>query len=166
MTGQATLLWVEAKSVELRESCHGIVKEMTAILTTTPRRRRAGKAGSGDHCHCHHVDFLIGGYPRVGKYALIQKLDKLDYTTSRMLEDQATFDNHLKTIRLHREDYEARLESMMVQQQRVVNNMIKYLETVQNRMRELEKRGGIATPVPGPGPDLPRDPAPESLLSR
>ena len=33
-------------------------------------------------------------------------------------------------------------------------------------MRELEKRGGIPTPVAVRGPDLPRDPAPESLLRR
>ena len=53
---------------------------------------------------------------------------------------------------------------MLVQQQRVVDNMIKYLETVENRIRELEKRAGILTPSLGPGPDLSRDPAPESLL--
>ena len=79
---------------------------------------------------------------------IIQKLDKLDDTTSRMLEDHAIFDNDLKTIRLHQEDYEARLESMMVQQQRVVANMIQYLETVENRMTELEKRGGICNARP------------------
>ena len=70
----------------------------------------------------------------MGKDALDQKIDTLDDTTSRILEDQATFDNDLKTIRLHREDYEAKLESMLVQQQRVVDNMIKYLETVENRI--------------------------------
>ena len=42
---------------------------------------------------------------------------------------------------------------MLVQQQRVADNMIKYLETVENRMRESEKRGGIPKPVLGPGPD-------------
>ena len=40
---------------------------------------------------------------------------------------------------------------MLVQQQRVVDNMIKYLETVENMMRELEKGGGIPTPLPVPG---------------
>ena len=45
MTGQVTPSWGEKKSVELRESCHAVVKEMTAILTRTPRRRRAGKLG-------------------------------------------------------------------------------------------------------------------------
>ena len=123
------------------------------------KKALCGQVGSGDHCHCHHVDVLIGSYPRAGKDALIQKIDKLDDTTSTILEAQAIFDNDLKTIRLHREDYEAKLESMLVQQQRVVDNMIKYLETVGNRMRELRKRGGILKPVPGLGPDLPRDPA-------
>ena len=107
-----------------------------------------GKAGSEDQCHCHHVDFLIGNYPHVGKDALIQRFDKLKDTTSGILEDQAIFDNDMKTIRLHREDYEAKLERRLVQQQGVVDTMIKYLETVGNRMRELEKRGGIPTPVP------------------
>ena len=44
--------------------------------------------------------------------------------------------------------------------------MIKYLETIENKMRELEKRGGIPTPVLGLGPDPPQNPAPESLLRR
>ena len=102
----------------------------------------------------------------MGKDALIQKINELDDTTSRILEDHTIFDNDLKTIRLHREDYEVKLESMLVQQQRVVVNIIKYLETVTDRMGELEKREGIPTPVPGPGPDLPGDPAPEPLLRR
>ena len=123
-----------------------------------------GKAASGDHCRPHHVDFLIGSYHRLGKDALIQKIDKLDDTTFRILEDQTILHNDLKTIQLHGEDYKAKLESMLVQQQRGVDNMIKYLETVQNRMSELEKRGGIPTPILGPGPNLPRDPAPGSLL--
>ena len=128
------------------------------------KKAACGKAGSRDHCHCHHVDFLIVSSPRVGKDALIQKLDMCDDTTSRMPEDHAIFDNDLKRTRLHREDYKAKSESMLVQQQPVVDNMIQYLETVENMMTELEKRGGIPTPVPGPGPDLPRDPAPDSLL--
>ena len=58
-----------------------------------------GKAGSEDHCNCRHLDFLIGSYPRMGKDALIQRIDKLEDTTSRISEDQAIFDNDLKTMR-------------------------------------------------------------------
>ena len=63
----------------------------------------------------------------MGKGALIQKLDTLDHTTSKILEDQAIFDKDLKTMGLHQEDYEAKLKGMLVQQQRVVDNMIQYL---------------------------------------
>ena len=88
------------------------------------------RAGSEDHCHCRLPDFLIGSCPRVGKVALVLRIDKLDDTTSGVLEDQAIFDNVLKTLQLHREDNQAKLERMLVQQQDVVDNMIKYLETV------------------------------------
>ena len=81
------------------------------------KKAACGQAGSGHHCHCHHVDFLIGSWmPLFGiiKDALIRKMDKLDDTTSRILQDQAIFDNDPKTIGLHREEYEAKLESMLV----------------------------------------------------
>ena len=139
----------------LRRSCHGIVQEMTVILTRTSRRRRAGKQGVDITAIVIMWTSSFGSFPWVGQDALIQKIDKLDDTNSRMLEDQAIPDNNLKTIRSDREDYEAKLD-----------NMIKYLETVGDRTRELEKRGGIPTPVPGLGADLPRDTAPESLLRR
>ena len=51
-------------------------------------------------------------------------------TTSGICEDQAIFGKDLKSIMLHREDYETKLERMLVQQQGVVDYMIKYLETV------------------------------------
>ena len=52
-----------------------------------------GDGAPEDHCHCRHVDFLMGSYPRVGKDALIQMGDKLDDTTGGILENQAIFDN-------------------------------------------------------------------------
>ena len=112
--------------------------------------------GRKEHCHCGHVDFLIGSYPRPGKDAIIQRIDTLDDTTGGIL------DNALKGIRSHQEDYEAKLETMLVQQQGMVDKMIKYLDNAENRMKELEIRAG----VPAPGPDLPGDPAPESLVRR
>ena len=78
------------------------------------RKAACERDGSGDPCHCHHVDFLLGSYPWLGKDALIQKIDKIDDTTSRILEDQAIFDNDLEGIQLHRQDYEAKSESMLV----------------------------------------------------
>ena len=51
---------------------------------------------------------------------------------------------------------------MLVQQQGIVDKMIKYLENAEDRMKKLERRAG----VPAPGPDLPWNPAPESLVRR
>ena len=62
------------------------------------KKAACGQAGSGDHSHCHHVEFLIRNNPRLRKDALIQKIDKLDDTTSKILEEQAILDNDLKTI--------------------------------------------------------------------
>ena len=56
----------------------------------------------------------------------------------------------------------AKLETMLVQQQGIVDEMIKYLDNVEDRMKELERRAG----VPAPDPDLPQDAAPESLVRR
>ena len=126
------------------------------------REVACGDGAREDHCHCRHVDFLIGSYLRVGKDAIIQRIDKLDDTTGGILEDQAIFDNALRSFRSHQEDYEARLETMLVQQQGTVDKMIKYLENAEDRMKRSERRAG----VPAPCPVLPRDPAPESLVRR
>ena len=48
------------------------------------------QAGGGDHCHCHHVDFLIGSYPRLGNDAPIQKIDKLDPLESLRTQPSST----------------------------------------------------------------------------
>ena len=48
----------------------------------------------------------------------------------------------------------------------MVEAMIRYFKSVENRMRDLEKREGIPTPVPVPGPVLQRHPALVSLLRR
>ena len=57
-----------------------------------------GDGAREDRCHCRHVDFLIRSYPRFGKDAIIQRIDKLDDTTGGILEDQRIFDNTLKSI--------------------------------------------------------------------
>ena len=170
VTGRATPRWVEERSGELREVRGGIAgtgKKMVNIHTRTPRKWRMGTgrvkitaiadmwtSSTRDNSRC------IGSYPLVGKDAILQRIDKLDDTTGGILEDQAILDNTLKSIGSHQEDYEAKLETLLVQQQGMLDKMIKYLENVEHRMKELERRAG----VPAPGPDLPWDTAPESFL--
>ena len=108
MTGQATPSFVDQKRVDLPGKLPRDREGNDRHAHHDTKKRACEKAGSGNHCHCHHVDFLIGSYPRVGKDALIWKVDKLDDTTPKIFEDQAILDYHLKTIRLHRGDYEAK----------------------------------------------------------
>ena len=62
------------------------------------KERACGDGAREDRCHCRHVDFLVGTYPRMGKDASIQRIDKLDDTMGGILEDQAILDNTLKSI--------------------------------------------------------------------
>ena len=98
-----------------------------------------GDTAREDPCHCRHVDFLIGSYSWLRKDALIQRIDKLDDATSQILEDQAILDNDLKTIGLHREDYEAKLERMLTQQQGLVEKKDQALEDNRGRDRGVRE---------------------------
>ena len=91
------------------------------------------------------MDFLIGTYPCVRKDALIQRIHKSGDTTGEIVEDQAILDKAVKSIRC---------QTMLVQQQGMVDKRIKYWETVEDKMKELERRAG----VPTRGPTLPRRP--------
>ena len=73
-----------------------------------------GDGAREDHCHCRHLDFFIGSFARLGKDAGIQRIYKLQDTTGGILEDQAIFDNDLKSIRSHQEDYKAKPKCISV----------------------------------------------------
>ena len=39
---------------------------------------RAGPGGRHAECHCEHVSFLMGKYPKMGMDAIVHRLDRLD----------------------------------------------------------------------------------------
>ena len=52
----------------------------------------AGCAGSGGkqaECHCEHVSFLMGKYPKMGMDAIVHRLDRLDNAKDGLEEDVA-----------------------------------------------------------------------------
>ena len=52
----------------------------------------AGCAGSGGkhaECHCEHVSFLMGRYPKMGMDAIVHRLDSLDNAKDGLEEDVA-----------------------------------------------------------------------------
>ena len=49
----------------------------------------AGSAGQRVDCHCEHVSFVIGKYPKMGMDAIVQHLDRLDNQKDGLEEDIA-----------------------------------------------------------------------------
>ena len=49
----------------------------------------AGSGGKHVECHCEHVSFLIGKYPKMGMDAIVQHLDRLDNQTDGLEGDIA-----------------------------------------------------------------------------
>ena len=47
----------------------------------------AGSGGKHVDCHCEHVSFLIGKYPKMGMDAIVQHLDRLDNAKDGLEED-------------------------------------------------------------------------------
>ena len=91
--------WCRAPGKPPRESPNPEADERHLHKDT--KEAACGKAGGEDHCDCDHVDVLIRSYPRMGRDALIKRIDKLQELFSGIFEDQAIFDNDVKTIRIH-----------------------------------------------------------------
>ena len=47
----------------------------------------ARSGGKHVGCHCEHVSFLIGKYPKMGMDAIVQHLDRLDSQKDGLEED-------------------------------------------------------------------------------
>ena len=49
----------------------------------------AGSGGKHAECHCEHVSFLMGKYPKMGMDAIVHRLDRLDNAKDGLEEDVA-----------------------------------------------------------------------------
>ena len=49
----------------------------------------AGSGGKDAECHCEHVSFLMGKYPKMGMDAIVHRLDRLDNAKECLEEDVA-----------------------------------------------------------------------------
>ena len=62
----------------------------TPMAEESEAPRTVGCAGSGGkhvECHCEHVSFLIGKYPKMGMDAIVQHLDRVDNQKDGLEED-------------------------------------------------------------------------------
>ena len=131
----------------------------------------AGCTGSGGkhvECHCEHVSFLIGKYPKMGKNAIVQHLDRLDNAkdglekdVAGILDDQSAAERDIAELRAEQDRYRKKLEMALQKQQRVVDSLLHLVEDMSGRLKRLEESQPLAS-----GPELPAKPAAAELVER
>ena len=130
-----------------------------------------GCAGSGwkhVQCHCEHVSFLIGKYPKMGMDAIVQHLDRLDNQKDGLeediagiLDDQSEAERDMAELRAEQDRYREKLEMALQKQQRVVDSLLHLVEDMSGRLKRLEELQPLAS-----GPELPATPALAELVER
>ena len=130
-----------------------------------------GCAGSSDkhvECHCEHVSFLIGKYPKMGMDAIVQHLDRLDNANdileedvAGILDDQLAAKRDLLELRAEQDRYREKLEMALQKQQRVVDSLLHLVEDMSGCLKRLEERQPLAS-----GSELPARPATAEQVER
>ena len=128
----------------------------------------AGSGGKHVECHCEHVCFLIGKYPRMGMDAIVQHLDRLDNAkdglekdVAGILDDQSAAERDIAELPAEQDRYLEKLEMALQKQQRVVGSLLHLVEDMSGRLKRLEELRPLAS-----GPELPARPATAELVER
>ena len=129
---------------------------------------RAGPGGRHAECHCEHVSFLMGKYPKMGMDAIVHRLDRLDNAkdgleedVAGILNDQSAAEKDMEELRAERDRYRENLELALEKQQRVVDSLLHLVEDMSGRLKRLEELQPLAS-----GPELPAKPAAAELVER
>ena len=102
---------------------------------------------SGKHveCHCEHVSFLIGKFPRMGMEAIVHRFDRLDNAkdgleedVAGILDDQSTAERDMAELRAEKDRYQEKLEMALQKQQRVVDSLLHLVEDLSGRLKRLD----------------------------
>ena len=128
----------------------------------------AGSGGEHLECHCEHVSFLIGKYPKMGMDTIVQHLDRLDNQKDGLeediagiLDDQSEVEREMAGLRAEQDRYREKLEMALHKQQRVVDSLLHLVEDMSGRLKRLEELQLLAS-----GPELPARPATAELVER
>ena len=130
--------------------------------------RSAGSGGKHVECHCEHVSFLIGKYPKIGIEAIVQHLDCLDNQKDDLeediagiLDDQWEAERDMAELRAEQDRYREKLEMALQKQQRVVDSLLHLVEDMSGHLKRLEELQPLAS-----CPELPARPATAELMER
>ena len=127
-----------------------------------------GSGGKNVECHCEHVSFLIGKYPKMGMDAIVQHLDRLDNQKDGLeediagiLDDPSEAGRDMAELGAEQDRYREKLEMALQKQQRVVDSLLHLVEIMSGRLKRLEELQPLAS-----GPELPARPATAELVER
>ena len=128
----------------------------------------AGSGGEHGECHCEHVSFLIGKYPKMGMDAIVHHLDRLDNAkdgleedVAGILNDQSAAERDMAELRAEQDRYQDKLELALQKQQRDVDSLFHLVEDMSGRLKRREELQPLAS-----GPELPAKPAAAELVER
>ena len=128
----------------------------------------AGAGGKHAECHCEHVSFLMGKYPKMGMDAIVHRLDSLDNAkdgleedVAGILDDQSAAEKDMEELLAERDRYRENLELALEKQQRVVDSLLHLVEDMSGRLKRLEELQPLAL-----GPELPAKPAAAELVEQ
>ena len=128
----------------------------------------AGSGGKHVECHCEHVSFLIGKYPKMGMDAIVQYLDRLnnqkdglEEDVAGILDDQSAAERDMAELRAEQDRYWEKLEMALQGQQRVVYSLPGLVEDMSGRLKRLEELQPLAS-----SPELQARPATAELVER
>ena len=128
----------------------------------------ARSGGKHVECHCEHVSFLIGKYPKMGMDAIVQHLDRLDNAkdgleeeVAGILDDQSAAERDMAELRAEEDRYRENLELALQKQQRVLDSLLHLVEDMLGRLKRLEESQPLAS-----GPELPAKSAAAELVER
>ena len=128
----------------------------------------AGSGGKHLECHCEHVSFFMGKYPKMGMDAIVHRLDRLDNAkdgleedAAGILDDQSAAERDMAELRAEQDRYRENLELALQKQQRVVDRLLDLVEDMSGRLKRLEELQPFTS-----GPELPAIPAAAELVER
>ena len=128
----------------------------------------AALGGKHAECHCEHVSFLMGKYPKMGMDAIVHCLDRLEYANDGLegdvagiLDDQSAAERDMAELRAERDRYRENLELALQKQQRVVDSLLHLVEDMSGRLKRVEELQPLTL-----GPELPAKPAAAELVER
>ena len=120
----------------------------TPMAEESEAPRTAGCARSGRkhaQCHCEHVSFLMGKYPKMGMDAIVHRLDRLDNAkdgleedVAGILDDQSAAERDMTELRAEQDRYRGNLELALEKEQRVVDSLLHLVEDMSGRLKRLE----------------------------